>query len=79
MTMNRRHFLAAAAGGLTLPWSASGHAQGWPARPIPMISPYGAGGSNDILTRVLGDYLARHVGQGVVVENKAGAGHPDRQ
>lgn len=72
--MNRRHFLAAAAGGLTLPWSALGHAQGWPARPIRMISPYGAGGSNDILTRVLGDFLARHLGQGVVVENKAGAG-----
>ena len=74
MTMNRRHFLAAAAGGLTLPWSVSGLAQGWPARPIRMVSPYGAGGSNDILTRVLGDFLARKLGQGVVVENKAGAG-----
>jgi len=39
-----------------------------------MVSPYGAGGSNDILTRVLGDFLARKLGQGVVVENKAGAG-----
>ncbi|MDM0066387.1 tripartite tricarboxylate transporter substrate binding protein [Variovorax sp. J31P207] len=74
MTMNRRQLLAAAAAGLTLPWSASGHAQGWPARPIRMVSPYGAGGSNDILTRVLGDFLSRGLGQGIVVENKSGAG-----
>ncbi|SFQ28036.1 Tripartite-type tricarboxylate transporter, receptor component TctC [Variovorax sp. OK605] len=39
-----------------------------------MVSPYGAGGSNDILTRVLGDFLGRRLGQGIVVENKAGAG-----
>jgi tripartite-type tricarboxylate transporter receptor subunit TctC len=74
MTMNRRHLLATAAAGLALPWSASGFAQAWPTRPIRLISPYGAGGSNDILTRVLGDFLARRLGQGVVVENKAGAG-----
>ena len=74
MTVNRRHLLATAAAGLALPWSASGLAQAWPVRPIRLISPYGAGGSNDILTRVLGDFLARRLGQGVVVENKAGAG-----
>lgn len=72
-TMNRRHLLAAAAG-LALPWSASSHAQAWPARPIRMVSPYGAGGSNDILSRVLGDFLGRRLGQSVVIENKAGAG-----
>ena len=74
MTMNRRHLVVTAAAGLALPWSASGLAQAWPVRPIRLVSPYGAGGSNDILTRVLGDFLARRLGQGVVVENKAGAG-----
>ena len=73
MTMKRRHLLTAAAG-LALPWSATSFAQAWPTRPIRLISPYGAGGSNDILTRVLADFLARSLGQGVVVENKAGAG-----
>lgn len=73
MTMKRRHLLTAAAG-LALPWSATSFAQAWPTRPIRLISPYGAGGSNDILTRVLADFLARRLGQGVVVENKAGAG-----
>src|SRR6218665_4183071 len=73
-TMNRRHLLATAAAGLALPWSASSHAQAWPARPIRMVSPYGAGGSNDILTPVLGDFLGRRLGQGILIENKAGAG-----
>ena len=74
MPMNRRHLLASAAAGLALPWSLPTAAQAWPARPIRLVSPYGAGGSNDILTRVLGDFLSRRLGQSVVVENKAGAG-----
>lgn len=49
-------------------------AQAWPARPIRLIAPYGAGGSNDILTRLLGEALAPRLGQNLVVENKAGAG-----
>ncbi|VTU13469.1 Argininosuccinate lyase [Variovorax sp. SRS16] len=74
LNLNRRHLLTAAAAGLALPWSASSHAQTWPARSIRMVSPYNAGGSNDILTRVLSEFLGRKLGQGVVVENKAGAG-----
>lgn len=74
MPMNRRHLLASAAAGLALPWSLPASAQAWPARSIRLVSPYGAGGSNDILTRVLGDFLSRRLGQGIVVENKAGAG-----
>lgn len=50
------------------------HAQAWPSRPIRLIAPYGAGGSNDILTRLLGEALAPRLGQNLVVENKAGAG-----
>jgi tripartite-type tricarboxylate transporter receptor subunit TctC len=75
--MKRRDLLAAtAAAGLALPWSASALAQtpAWPTRSIRMISPYGAGGSNDILTRVLAEFLSRRLGQGIVVDNKAGAG-----
>ncbi|MBS0427884.1 MAG: tripartite tricarboxylate transporter substrate binding protein [Proteobacteria bacterium] len=74
MPMNRRQLLASAAAGLALPLSLPASAQAWPARPIRLVSPYGAGGSNDILTRVLGDFLSRRLGQSVVVENKAGAG-----
>jgi len=74
MTTTRRQILTTAAAGLVIPWCMPSQAQAWPARPIRMVSPYGAGGSNDILTRVLGDFLGRRLGQGVVVENKAGAG-----
>jgi tripartite-type tricarboxylate transporter receptor subunit TctC len=48
--------------------------QAWPSRTVTLIAPYGAGGSNDILTRVLAEALAVRFGQGFVVENKAGAG-----
>ncbi|RZI78309.1 MAG: tripartite tricarboxylate transporter substrate binding protein [Variovorax sp.] len=74
MTTTRRRLLATAAAGFALPWCLPSQAQAWPARPIRMVSPYGAGGSNDILTRVLGEFLGRRLGQSIVVENKAGAG-----
>lgn len=73
MPMNRRHLIASAAT-IALPWRMPAAAQAWPARPIRLVAPYGAGGSNDILTRVLGDFLSRRLGQSVMVENKAGAG-----
>jgi tripartite-type tricarboxylate transporter receptor subunit TctC len=74
MSSTRRNILVTGTAGLALGWSAASHAQAWPARPIRLVSPYGAGGSNDILTRVLGDFLGRRLGQSVVIENKAGAG-----
>ena len=50
-------------------------AQDWPARkPIRIISAFPAGGTTDILARVLAQKLAEPLGQSVVVENKAGAG-----
>lgn len=73
MNLTRRRMLGtAAACAAPLAWPAL--AQSWPARPIRLISPYGAGGSSDILTRVLGEFLAGRLGQPVVVENKPGAG-----
>ncbi|MBC5785745.1 tripartite tricarboxylate transporter substrate binding protein [Ramlibacter sp. USB13] len=71
MTLTRRQLLAAT--GLA-PFVLPAAAQAWPARPVRLISPYAAGGSSDILTRVLGDFLGTRLGQAVVVENKPGAG-----
>ncbi|NUZ08015.1 Bug family tripartite tricarboxylate transporter substrate binding protein [Piscinibacter koreensis] len=73
MNLTRRHLIAAAALALA-PLSVPVAAQSWPARPIRLISPYNAGGSSDILTRVLAEFLAPRLGQSVIVENKAGAG-----
>jgi tripartite-type tricarboxylate transporter receptor subunit TctC len=73
MPITRRHLLDASLAALGLAHLPS-FAQAWPARPVSFIAPYGAGGSNDILTRLLGEALAARLGQSFVVENKAGAG-----
>jgi len=50
-------------------------AQTWPSqKPIRIISAFPAGGTTDILARVLGQKLSEALGQAVLVENKAGAG-----
>ena len=46
----------------------------WPAKPVRMIVPFAAGGSTDVLARLLGQKLSTLWGQPVVIENKAGAG-----
>lgn len=74
MPMTRRHLMGAALATLGLGPAAALAQAAWPARPINLVAPYGAGGSNDILTRLLGDALAPRLGQGFTVENKAGAG-----
>ena len=45
----------------------------YPTRPIKVIVPYPPGGSNDILTRLVGDHLQQAWGQPIVAENKPGA------
>jgi tripartite-type tricarboxylate transporter receptor subunit TctC len=59
--------------GLTLSVVGLAHAQEWPNKSIKLISPFPAGGSNDIATRMIGERLAIRLKQSVVVENKPGA------
>jgi tripartite-type tricarboxylate transporter receptor subunit TctC len=49
-------------------------AQTWPARPVRIVVPTGAGSSLDLIARAMSDRLAARWGQPVVVENKPGAG-----
>jgi tripartite-type tricarboxylate transporter receptor subunit TctC len=49
-------------------------AQSWPTRPLHVVVASGAGGTADILARVLGERLASVLGQSVVVEDRPGAG-----
>jgi tripartite-type tricarboxylate transporter receptor subunit TctC len=46
----------------------------FPSRPVHIFVPYAAGGAVDILARTLGDVVSRQWGQGVVIENRPGAG-----
>ncbi|WP_427912407.1 Bug family tripartite tricarboxylate transporter substrate binding protein [Ramlibacter sp. MMS24-I3-19] len=49
-------------------------ADAWPAKPITLIVPFAAGGTTDILGRIVGQRLSEALKQPVVVDNRAGAG-----
>lgn len=46
----------------------------WPTKPIKFIVPYLPGGTTDLVARVTGEYVAKKIGQPVIVENRPGAG-----
>ena len=45
----------------------------YPSRPIRWIIPYPAGGTTDVLARIMADFMSQRLGQPVVIENKPGA------
>jgi tripartite-type tricarboxylate transporter receptor subunit TctC len=49
-------------------------AQAYPSRTITLIVPFAAGGTTDVVARIVGEHLARTLGQQVVIENVGGAG-----
>jgi tripartite-type tricarboxylate transporter receptor subunit TctC len=59
---------------LALSTAAPASAQSFPDRPLRVVVPNPAGGSNDIIARVLGQKLTEQLGQQVVIENRGGAG-----
>jgi tripartite-type tricarboxylate transporter receptor subunit TctC len=75
MTVARRRFLQLSAGAAALSAlpSAAG-AQAYPTRPVTVIVFVGAGGTPDIIARVLGQALTQRLGQSVVVDNRPGVG-----
>ncbi len=65
--------LALLAGALGLA-AQPARAADYPERPIKMIVPFGPGTTTDTVARMMGDAMAKSLGQPVIVENKAGAG-----
>jgi tripartite-type tricarboxylate transporter receptor subunit TctC len=49
-------------------------AQDWPARPITLVVPYGAGGPTDVIGRLFAQQMSERLGRQIVIENIAGAG-----
>ncbi|HYG44563.1 MAG TPA: tripartite tricarboxylate transporter substrate binding protein [Bordetella sp.] len=58
----------------SLPACADAATGGFPDRPLTIVVPYPAGGSADVLTRILADGLTARYRQPVVIENRSGAG-----
>ncbi len=70
--LNRRHLLLAAA---LMGLGGPGLAQdAWPNKPVRLIVPFAAGGSTDVVARMVGQKLSVLWNQPVVIENRAGAG-----
>jgi len=74
MLWTRRKALAGCGGALTLLAALPTRADAYPSQTIKFIVPYPAGGTTDLLGRMIADQLQTGLGGSVVVENKPGAG-----
>ena len=71
-TMTRLRAALALTGALTMATSAA--ADEWPSRPVRMVNTFAAGGTADVLTRLVADQLSATYKQQFYVETRAGAG-----
>jgi tripartite-type tricarboxylate transporter receptor subunit TctC len=71
---NRRQILRLVVGAASLPATlGAASAQAYPTRPITMVVPFAAGGSFDVIARVITPRLSEILGQQVIVENVGAA------
>ncbi|MBC5785726.1 tripartite tricarboxylate transporter substrate binding protein [Ramlibacter sp. USB13] len=71
-SISRRRVVAALGAAVAAPWA---HAQSkWPAKPIRIVVPFGAGGVADLTARAVGQKLGEQMGTSFVIDNRPGAG-----
>src|SRR3981189_2897207 len=74
MKLPRREFLRWAASAAALPAIAvSAQAQGYPTRPVRLILGYPAGGSTDLVARIMGAWLAERLARALCTQDKPSA------
>jgi tripartite-type tricarboxylate transporter receptor subunit TctC len=74
MKSPRRRFMELAAGVVALPaLSRIAKAQAYPTRPITMIVPFPAGGTTDVVGRIVADRMSMYLERPIIVENVGGA------
>src|SRR6266568_473009 len=74
MKLPRRQFLHLAAGAALPALSRLACAQSYPTRPVRWIVGFTPAGGNDIVARLMGQWLSERLGQPFVIENRPGAG-----
>ena len=80
MKLRRRQFLHLAAGAAALSTAPRvAWAQSYPAKPVRWIVGFAPAGGNDIVARLMGQWLTERLGQSFVIENRPGAGHQPRR